>query len=109
MGWFKKHDQYTHNNLLKQNSTYQCLCFLDLLSDSLNMFVEMVMAYLTRSNTILQSCISVEIRLAVISRYLATGIFCRFEILCDNTISWIGSAVLETYKVFTRVLQNCMA
>lgn len=110
--WLKKRQSYTHINLLNEiivTNEDDYKNYFRMSGNTFNMLLGLVRPYMTRQNTHLRSCISVEERLAVTLRYLATGRY--FEDLKFSAIMSpysISCAVMETCEVIICVLQNYM-
>lgn len=108
--WLLKRDQYTHLNLLNEiliTDTSDYHNYFRMSAETFQLLVKMVEPYLVRKSTAMRGCISVEERLALTLRYLATGR--NFEDLKFSVImstSTISNAILETCEVLVTVLQE---
>lgn len=108
--WLKKRQSFTHINLLNEiilTNEEDYKNYFRISGNTFNMLLELVRPFMTRNNAHLRCCISIEGRLAVTLRYLATGRY--FEDLKFSAImspSSISYAVMETCEVIICVLKK---
>jgi hypothetical protein len=94
--WYKERGKYTHLNLLREisethaESDYKNYCRMN--EQLFNELLTKITPYLTRKYTVMRDSLSVEERLALTLRFLATGR--AFEDMKFSVI--ISQAVIET-------------
>jgi len=108
--WIKKRELYSHCNLLNEirfTYTEDYKNYFRMSEDKFEKLLNMIRPYLLRQNTNMRNCLSVEERLSVTLRYLASGR--NFEDLKFSAVmspSSISSSILETCEVLIFVLQD---
>lgn len=110
--WFKKREQLSHVALLNEISLTDAEDFNNYFrmdEATYDSLLNMVTPFLKRQDTVMRKSISVNERLAVTLRYLATGR--TFEDLKFSALmspASISDAVLETCEVLSYVLRDYM-
>ena len=111
--WYKKRGKYTHLNLLREISeTHAESDYKNYYRMNEQLFIELlkkITPYLTRKDTVMRDSLSVEERLALTLRFLATGR--AFEDMKFSVIispSAISQAVIEICEALIYVLQDYM-
>ena len=111
--WYKKRGKYTHLNLLREISETHAESdyknYYRMNEQLFNELLKKITPYLTRKDTVMRDSLSVEERLALTLRFLATGR--AFEDMKFSVIispSAISQAVIETCEALIYVLQDYM-
>ena len=111
--WYKKRGKYTYLNLLREiseahgESDYKNYYRMN--EQLFNELLKKITPYLTRKDTVMRDSLSVEERLALTLRFLATGR--AFEDMKFSVIispSAISQAVIEICEALIYVLQDYM-
>lgn len=110
--WLKKREEYSHMRLLREirlTDTEDFHNYFRMKERTFIKLLQMVEPLLRRQNTNMRECISVQERLALTLRYLATGR--NFEDLKFSVImspATISEAIIETCETLVHVLRDYM-
>ena len=110
--WLKKHDKYSHVNLLKEISAVEVddyKNYLRMNEETFDKVLRKIEPFLSRKDTVMRSSLPASERLVLTLRYLATGR--NFEDLKFSAAfspASISVAIIETCEVLVYVLQEYM-